>query len=99
MIEIHRKSKARAAAHEYAPKPEGSSIIYGVIGDALVGVGLLAFNIFYATDVFTHPVFVALVLAMAFTGGVVLRKRRTTRHADAYEAEYLQHDNKPPTNP
>ncbi len=96
MVDVHRKAKARVAAEEYAPKPEGSSLTYGLIGVALFGLALIGFEMFYNANIFAYPLLIVLLLLMVFLGSVVLRKRRKRLHTAAYKEEYSRQDNTPP---
>ncbi|KQX40466.1 hypothetical protein ASD04_07555 [Devosia sp. Root436] len=96
MADTHRKAKARVAAQEYAPRPEGSSLTYGLIGVATFGLALIGFGMFYNANVFAYPVLIAALLVTVFLGSVVLRKHRKRLHTDAYKEEYSRQDNTPP---
>lgn len=96
MPDKHRKTRARLAAEEYAPRPEGSSLTYGLIGVALLGLALIAFEMFYNANIFAYPVLIVLALAAVFLGGIVLRKRRKRLHVAAYKDEYTRQDDTPP---
>lgn len=93
----HRKSKARKAAHAYAPKPEGSSLTYGVVAAVTTLLAIICFGMFYRADVLSSPVTIGAVLAVVFVMGMVLRRRRKRLHSEAYEQELDRHDNSPPT--
>jgi hypothetical protein len=82
-----RRAQARDAATEYAPYPDGSSFLYGMIAVVLAAIAVWAIGQFYDIDVVLHPMFVFLSLAVAFASGVVLRKRREQQHIAAYEVE------------
>lgn len=97
MPETHRKSKARAAADLYAPKPEGSSLTYGLIAVVLVGLAMISFAMFYDANILAYPVVIMVGLAAALIGGVILRKRRKRNHAAAFAAEFERQDNSPPS--
>jgi cytochrome bd-type quinol oxidase subunit 2 len=88
MPDLNRKKQARAAANEYARKPEGSSLLYGLIAVALLGLAMVGFEMFYQANIFAYPLLISIALVGAFLGGIVLRKRRKGLHVAAFEAEY-----------
>lgn len=94
----HRKAKARSAAHKYAPKPEGSSLTYGVVGVVLALLAIVVFGIFYGVDVLSNPIIIGVILVVVFAFSVLLRKRRRRVHGEAYRQEYERHDNSPPND-
>ena len=85
-----RKANARAAATRYAPKPDGSTLTYGLIAVSLLALALALYGGFYQVDMLAQPVprvhagFGAICLGIAF------RLRLQRRHTPAYEAEYAQ---------
>jgi hypothetical protein len=81
-------ANARAAAQSYAPKPNGSTITYGLIAAALVLVVALIAGAFYRVDVLASLWPIALVTLAAFAAGVALRVRRRSAHELAFSAEY-----------
>lgn len=82
-----RAEKARQAAAAYAPAPEASALVYGIVGMTLFGVGIWGAAAFY--DVRLLPQWALLVAgsAVAFCLGVWLRRRRRLRYVHAYQAE------------
>jgi len=96
MPDEHRRTKARDAANEYAPKPDGSSLTYGFVGVSLAGLAMIFFDMFYDANIIAHPVIIAVLLAAVFLGGVILRKRRKRLHVAAFKDEYERHNNSHP---
>lgn len=88
MLEGQREASARAAANSYAPKPVGSSLLYGLIAVTLVGLAMIIFSIFYGTNIAAFPIIIGIILAGAFVAGVILRRRRRHLHGLAYTQEY-----------
>jgi len=84
----NRCDQAGQAAEEYAPKPKGSSLTYGIVGVALAAVLIYAVGGFYGFDALRYPALVIAILAVAFLGSVMLRKLRKSRHHTAARAEY-----------
>lgn len=89
-----RKARARAAAEQSAPRPVGSSLTYGFIGAVLAGLAMAIFATFYQASLTAIPV--AILLAVGFVAGVVLRKVRRRRHVCAYKRAYGQAPEDPP---
>lgn len=96
MADKQRETQARAAANNYAPKPVGSSLLYGLIAVTLVGLAMIIFSIFYGANIAAFPVVIGIILAAAFIAGVILRRRRRHIHGLAYTREYGRHDVSPP---
>lgn len=82
--------KARLASAGYAPAPEASALIYGMIGMALVSVGILGAGRFYDLPLIPHLCLVAVGSLIAFPVGIWLRRKRSRRHVDAYQAELVR---------
>lgn len=91
-----RQAKAREAANGYAPMPNGSSILYGLIAVTLMGMAIIIVSIFYQADMGAFSILIGIALASAFVAGVLLRKRRRRQHGVAYAEEYARHTNGPP---
>lgn len=85
-IDLHLE-KARLAAAGYAPAPEASAPIYGLIAMALFSVGMWAAGRFYDLPLMPHLSLVFAGSLIAFPGGIWLRKTRKRRHVDAYQLE------------
>jgi hypothetical protein len=83
-----RLARAVAAATKYAPKPQGSSLLYGLIAVAVLAIAMTAAGRFYAIDFLSFPVSVAIGGAAAFVFGVLLRGRRARAHRAAVDDEY-----------
>jgi hypothetical protein len=83
-----RKANARAAATRYAPKPDGSTLTYGLIAVSLLALGLALFAGFYRVDMLAQPIPLVLAGLGAFLVGAAFRLRLKRRHTAAYEAEY-----------
>lgn len=79
--------KARLAAAGYAPAPEASALIYGLIGMALFSVGMWGAGLFYDLPLMPHLSVVVAGSLIAFPVGIWLRKTRKRRHVDACQVE------------
>lgn len=88
MPEKARQANARAAAAQYAPKPDGSTLTYGLIAVSVLGVALAIFGQFYDVDMLSEPVALVLAGIAAFALGAGIRLRLQQRHTAAYHAEY-----------
>jgi hypothetical protein len=88
-MESHRE-KARLAAAGYAPAPEASALMYGIIGTALFSVGMWGAGRFYDLPLIPHVSLVVAGSMIAFAVGIWLRKRRKRSHVDAYRAELIR---------
>lgn len=82
--------KARLAAAGYAPAPEASALIYGVIGMALVSVGIWGAGRFYDLPPIHLLSLVVVGSLIAFPVGIWLRRKRERCHVDAYQAELVR---------
>lgn len=82
-----RLADSRTAAEEYAPTPQGSSLLYGVIAVVLLAMTLWILGRFYNFSFLEHPAFLVSVGAVAFCGGFILRRVRKQRHDAAYVNE------------
>ena len=82
-----RHTDSRIAAEKYAPTPQGSSLLYGVIAVVLLGMMLSILGLFYSFSFLEHPAFLVSVGAVAFCGGLILRRVRRHRHDAAYVNE------------
>lgn len=87
-MQPHRE-KARVAAAGYAPAPEASALIYGMIGMALFSVGMWGAGRFYDLPLIPHFSLVVVGSLIAFPVGICLQKKRKRRHVDAYQAELV----------
>ena len=74
-----RQANARAAATKYAPRPDGSTLTYGLIAVSLLALGLALYGGFYAVDMFNQPIPLVLAGLGAFGFGAALRFRRQRR--------------------
>ena len=81
--------KARLAAAGYAPAPQASALLYGMIGMVLFSVGMWGAGRFYDLPLIPHLSLVVAGSLIAFPVGIWLRKRRKRRHVDAYQAELV----------
>lgn len=88
MPEKLRKANARAAATRYAPRPDGSTLTYGLIAVSLLALALALYGGFYQVDMLAQPVPLVLAGLGAFIVGAAFRLRLQRRHTAAYEAEY-----------
>ena len=96
MLQRQRETKARDAANNYAPKPVGSSLLYGMIAVTLAGLVMMIFSSFYRANITSYPVIIGIILASAFISGVILRRRRRHLHGLAYAHEYARDKVSPP---
>lgn len=81
---------ARLAAAGYAPAPEASALIYGLIGMALCSVGMWGAGQFYDMPLIPHLSLVVAGSLIAFPVVIWLRKTRKRRHVAACRAELLR---------
>ena len=88
-MKSHRE-KARLAAAGYAPEPEASALMYGVIGMALFSVGMWGAGRFYDLSLIHHLSLVVAGSLITFPIGIWLRKKRKRRHVAAYQAEFVR---------
>lgn len=88
MPEQLREANARAAATRYAPRPDGSTLTYGLIAVSLLALALALYGAFYQVDMLAQPVPLVLAGLGAFCVGAAFRLRLQRRHAAAYAAEY-----------
>lgn len=88
MPEKLRQANAKAAAARYAPKPDGSTLTYGLVAISLLALALALYGGFYRVDMLVAPVPLVLAGVGAFCFGAMFRFRRQRRHAAAYDAEY-----------
>ena len=84
------RALAFTAASSYAPKPNGSIVVYGLIASVLFGVAIVLLGGFYGFDVTSYPVLGALGLAAAFALGVWFRIGRKRRHKEALAIEHAR---------
>ena len=82
--------KARLAAAGYAPAPEASALIYGMIGMALFSVGMWGAGRFYDLPLIPHLSLIVVGSLIAFPVGIWLQKKRKRRHVEAYQAELVR---------
>jgi len=87
-----RSRDSRSAAEAYAPSPEGSSILYGLISTVVVGMTFWVVGSFYGFNWLSQPVLFVASGVAGFVGGVALRKLRKRRHNEAYDHEYEKRD-------
>jgi hypothetical protein len=83
-----RRIDSRIAAEKYAPTPQGSSLLYGLIAVVMLGMTFWSLGRFYSFSFLEHPAFLVGVGAVAFCGGFILRRIRKQRHDAAYLKEY-----------
>jgi hypothetical protein len=83
-----RQANAQAAASKYAPKPDGSTLTYGLIAVSVLAVALAIYGRFYDVDMLSEPVALVLAGIAAFVFGAGIRLRLQQRHTAAYRAEY-----------
>lgn len=83
-----RRTDSRNAAEKYAPTPQGSSLLYGLIAVVLLGASLWIIGRFYGFSFPDHPTFLVTGSVVAFCGGFILRRVRRHRHDVAYVKEF-----------
>jgi hypothetical protein len=83
-----RQANAKAAASKYAPKPDGSTLTYGLIAVSVLAVTLAVYGRFYDVDMLSEPVALVVASLAAFAFGAGIRLLLQQRHAAAYRAEY-----------
>jgi O-antigen/teichoic acid export membrane protein len=88
MEDSNRRQAARERAEEYAPRPESSFLMYGVVGTVIAGIALFAFSRFYSLDPLAYPLWVVAALVLVFAGSLLLRIVRSSRHHTALRDEY-----------
>lgn len=86
--EHERRAAAIAAANKYARRPEGSGLTYGFVAATMMLMTIIIFGMFYGLSPLEHPVVVGMMMALAFVGGVFLRKRRRRIHNKAFNHEF-----------
>jgi hypothetical protein len=84
MKDRKRNVASRIRAEEYAPRPQGSWLMYGVIGVVLGSLALIAFARFYDVAPLAYPVWIGVALLAVFAGSIALRIFRSRRHAVAH---------------
>jgi len=88
MKDRKRRVASRIRAEEYAPRPQSSWLMYGVIGVVLGCLALVAFARFYDVSPLGYPIWIAAVLLAVFAASIVLRLLRSRRHSAAHRREY-----------
>jgi hypothetical protein len=83
-----RRTDARSAAEKYAPAPQGSSLLYGLIAIVLLVMSVWIISRFYGFSFLEHPIFLVAGGGIAFCGGFILRRVRRHRHDAAYVKEF-----------
>lgn len=82
-----RLKKAVSAAAAYAPKPQASALLYGVIAVAILGIVLTVIGRFYSVNFMSFPISIAIGGTAAFVFGVFLRRKRARAHLAAVDDE------------
>lgn len=85
-----RTAYANAAAARYAPRPNGSLILYGLISATLLFLGAIVAGAFYSVDVMAYPCYLVGALAAAFIFGAGLRMWRQRAHSAAVDVEFAK---------
>jgi hypothetical protein len=88
MKDRKRNVASRIRAEEYAPRPQSSWLMYGVVGVVLGGLALIAFARFYEISALAYPVWIGVALLAVFAGSLALRLLRSRRHSVAHRQEY-----------
>lgn len=88
MKDGRRREAARQEAETYAPRPQDTRWMYGVVATAIALLVIIAIGAFYAIDLWGQPVLVATILALGFAAGLLTHTLRTRRHNAAHRYEY-----------
>ena len=83
-----RREAARREAENYAPRPQDNRWMYGLVAAAVALLVIIAVGAFYTIDMWGQPVLVAVVLALSFAAGLLIRALRKRRHDAAHRYEY-----------
>lgn len=83
-----RREAARQEAETYAPRPQDTRWMYGIVAAAVALLVIIAIGAFYAIDMWGQPVLVAAILALGFAAGLLIHRLRTRRHDAAHRHEY-----------
>jgi hypothetical protein len=85
-----RAANATAAAQSYAPKPNGSTITYGLIAASLLLVVAFLAGGYFAVDIVANAWPLAGLTVLAFLAGGVLRFWRQKEHSGAIAREFAK---------
>lgn len=88
-----QNERARMLAGVYAPRPESSALMYGLIATSVAGLALFAFSRFYGLDALAHPLWIAVAAVLIFIVSMTLQFHLVRRHNAAHRAEYDKMDN------
>ena len=78
---------ARKAASRYAPEPEASMMMYGIVGVSLFAVGAWGLSRFYAIPLLPHVIVLGICGILSFAFAMWLRRHRARRHDKAFRSE------------
>lgn len=88
MKDLLRKEAARRRAEKYAPAPEDTSLMYGVVVASMMLVATISVAAFYSLDLAPYLTAVAALVVLAFAAGLLIRLVQTSRHRRAHRSEY-----------
>lgn len=83
-----QKERARTLAEIYAPRPQSSAMMYGIVATSLASVALVIFSRFYGLDAFAHLRWIIVAAVMIFFTSMVMQLHMARRHATAHQSEY-----------
>jgi ABC-type Fe3+ transport system permease subunit len=88
MKDKKRKHASRVRAERYAPQPQSSWLMYGVVGVVLGSLAIWALGRFYSVSPLEYSAWIVVALLAVFAGSIALRTVRSRRHAIAHRREY-----------
>lgn len=80
--------RAKAVAEVYAPRPQSSAVIYGVVATSLASVALVLFCRFYDLDAVAYPLWIGGAGVLIFLASMILQLHLVRRHRTAHRVEY-----------
>ncbi len=83
-----RREAARLRAEAYAPMPQDTRMMYGLVSVSLLFLGLVGIGWFYSVDLWREPLAIAGLVALAFGLGLLARRVTMERHRSAHRVEY-----------
>lgn len=90
MTHHEKVADARRAANGYAPVPDDSALMYGMVGLVLGGLLMITLSEFYSFSLVPHGIMITAGLITAFIAGAALRALRKRAHARAYDDEFAR---------
>lgn len=83
-----QRRKAQTLAEVYAPRPQSSAVMYGIVATSLSAVGLVMFSKFYSMQPFAHPLWIAVAAVLIFLSSIVVQMGLVRRYTTAQQNEY-----------